>query len=394
MPTSATERLTEAVDMLVSEDPHDLPDPLLLEDTEVLLRELRRLDGVLARRLHVIDARDATTAYYARTTKNWLIEDQQLSRPDAGARMAVARTYPTRPAIVGAMLAGDASLDHAKTIAAFVPKLPDPDARDHAEKLLLEAAKDTDPTTMAAGLRQLADRLCLNETAEQRAVRAREGRYLTFTDTIGRMVHLDGMLDPAAAAILRKAIDSLSQRAGEIDERTPAQRRADALVDLARLAMNHGQLPDTAGEPTQVTVTVRLSDLRRDLAPGDSAEASIDDVAITPNTGRMHACDAAIIPAVLGTESEVLDLGRSTRTWTRAQRKAAKIRAGSRCEAPKCQATLDRCDLHHEHHWAHGGATDLNNGIYLCTYHHWLVHHTAWVITRNKTTGQVEIRRT
>ncbi|MGN6472390.1 MAG: DUF222 domain-containing protein, partial [Mycobacteriales bacterium] len=241
------EEFEQLIDVFAAQDPHDLSDGELLVGTETLLRERRRLDGVIARRLQVLDVRDVTTNECGRSTKAWLVEEQFLSRPDAGARMAVARSYPSRPAVVEAMLAGGASLDHAKTIVAFLPKLPDPDARDHAAKLLLEAAKDTDPTTMTAGLRQLADQLCLNETAEERAVRAHEGRYLTFTDTIDRMVHLDGMLDAPDAAILRKAIDSLAQRAGEIDERSLTQRKADGLIELARRALNRGQLPDTAG---------------------------------------------------------------------------------------------------------------------------------------------------
>jgi hypothetical protein len=394
MLTAATQAVVDGIDALAEQDPHALPDGLLLEDTETLLAERRRLDGLIARRVQVIDARDATTEFYARSTKNWLVEDLHLSRADAGALTALARSSVTRPAILDAVVAGEASLDHAATIVGFLAKLPDPDARDHAEKLLLEAAKDTDPSTMAAGLRQLADHLCLDETAEQRAVRRHEGRYLTFTDTIDGMVRVDGMVDAPFGKILKKAVDALAGKAGDLDERTPGQRRADALVDLARSAMNRGALPDTAGEPTQATVLVPLTDLQRDLAPGETADATVDGTPITPNTARMLACDAGIIPAVLGGDSEILDLGRATRTWTRAQRKAAKIRAHGHCEAPRCQASIDRCDLHHEDHWAHGGRTDLANGIYLCTYHHWLVHHTHWVITRNKTTGQVEIRRT
>lgn len=171
------------------------------------------------------------------------------------------------------------------------------DARDHAEKLLLEAAKDSDPTTMTAGLRQLADQLCLNETAEQRAIRAHEGRYLTFTETIDGMIRLDGMVDAPFGKILMKAVDSLAAKAGDIDERTPIQRRADAMIELATLAMNRGQLPDTAGEPTQITVLVPLVDLERELGLGETGEATLDGTPITPNTARMLACDAGIIPA-------------------------------------------------------------------------------------------------
>jgi hypothetical protein len=390
---TATHAFTGAVDALVAQDPHDLPDAALTESTAALLREKRRIDGILARRLQVMDARDATTAECGRSTRAWLVEEQLLSRPDAGARMQVARTYVTRPGIVEAMLTGDITHDHAKLIAGFVPKLPDLDARDEAEKLLLEAARFTDPTTLAKGLRELADRLCLNETAEERAERKRSDCFLSFRDTIDQMVHLEGMLDRVGASLLRKALYPLAVKAGLVDERSPQQRHADALVELARMAMNSGDLPETAGEPTQALVTTTLADLIRQLLPGDTSESTLDGEPITPNTARMLTCDAGIIPAVLGGPSEVLDLGRTTRTWTRAQRKAAKHRANGHCEAPKCQAGIQRCDLHHEHHWARGGKSDLTNAIYLCTYHHWLTHHTDWAISRDKD-GRVEMQRT
>jgi hypothetical protein len=182
-------------------------------------------------------------------------------------------------------------------------------------------------------------------------------------------------------------------KAGEHDDRTPKQRQADALTELARLAMNRGELPDTAGEPTQVTVTTDLAGLIRQMLAGETSAATLDGTPITANTARMFACDAGIIPAVMGGTSEILDLGRSTRTWSRAQRKAAKLRAKGHCESPGCQASIDRCDLHHENHWAHGGRSDLSNAIYLCSYHHWLVHHTNWEIARTRD-GTVEIRRT
>jgi hypothetical protein len=222
----ATQQLTDTVDCLLAQDPHDLPDALLTESTAALLREKRRLDGILARRLQVLDTRDATTAECGRSTRAWLVEEQLLSGPDASARLKVARTYATRPGIVDAMRDGDINQDHAKLIVAFLPQLPDPDQRDEAEKLLLEAARFTDPTTLGKGLRELGDRLCLNESAEERRERKRSGRYLSFKDTIDEMVHVDGMLDRVGAAILRKALYPLALKAGVVDERSPpaAQR--------------------------------------------------------------------------------------------------------------------------------------------------------------------------
>jgi hypothetical protein len=107
----------------------------------------------------------------------------------------------------------------------------------------------------------------------------------------------------------------------------------------------------------------------------------------------MLACDAGIIPAVLGGASEVLDLGRKQRTWTTAQRRAARLRDGG-CTWPRCQATLESCDLHHEQYWARDhGKTDLGNSLHICHFHHWLVHHTPWTIKRNHA-AQIEVSRT
>ncbi|HEX3900059.1 MAG TPA: DUF222 domain-containing protein, partial [Mycobacteriales bacterium] len=284
-----TQDLAEVIARLVSDDAHSLPDSLLVESTGMLLTLRRRLDGVLARRLQVIDVRDATTSECGRSTRAWMVEDHQLSQADACSRLQVARSYPTRPAIVEAMLAGEATQDQAKVITSFLPKLPTAEARDHAEKELLDVARYADPTLMARGLRELADKLCLNESAEERAVRRREGRYLNFTDTIDEMVRVDGMLDRVGAAILRKALYPLALKAGEVDERTPPKRNADALVELATLAMNAGQLPETAGEPTQVTVLTHLSDLIAQLEAGDTCYAFLEGVAVTPNTARMLA---------------------------------------------------------------------------------------------------------
>ena len=97
----------------------------------------------------------------------------------------------------------------------------------------------------------------------------------------------------------------------------------------------------------------------------------------------MIACDAQIIPAVLGGHSEVLDLGRSTRTWTRAQRRALRLEDRG-CRWPGCQAPLHRCRIHHEQHWVQDhGPTDKTNGIHLCPFHHWTVHHTRWRIHKD-----------
>jgi hypothetical protein len=392
MNVGAVEVLETAVEALANTDRHSLPDSLLLERHERLIRAMRRLDAIRNDDLQLIDRRQATTAECAKSTRSWMVENQQVSPHEADARMRVARASVTRPAIGEAMATGDVSLRHAELIVDFLPKL-DGEAREVAERELLKAARDVDPATLRRGLQELQDRLCLNETAEERAVRRHEGRWLRWVETIDGMVRLEGMFAAEHATVIRTALAPLSERAGEQDERHIGQRRADGLVELAHAAMDSGRLPDTAGEPTQIVIVTDSADLTRKVQAGEGARSTLNGTPITPNTLRMHACDAGIIPAVMNGASEVLDLGRTRRTWSLAQRRAARLRARGHCEAPGCQAPVGRCQLHHSHYWEHGGTTGLDNAIYLCRQHHWLEHHTSWHFTRNRD-GTVEVRRT
>jgi hypothetical protein len=103
-------------------------------------------------------------------------------------------------------------------------------------------------------------------------------------------------------------------------------------------------------------------------------------VPLTPAELRLLACDAGIIPAVLDSPSQVLDLGRATRNWTIAQRRALAIRDRG-CVAPGCDYAPGACDGHHSViTWAEGGPTDLDNGALLCDFHHHQVHRQGWQV--------------
>ena len=83
---------------------------------------------------------------------------------------------------------------------------------------------------------------------------------------------------------------------------------------------------------------------------------------------------------MLGGPSQVLDLGRSTRVWNRAQRRAAALRDRG-CTAPGCDRPPAACQLHHARHWIDGGPTDLTNAALLCGFHHRMVHRQGWTVT-------------
>jgi hypothetical protein len=91
------------------------------------------------------------------------------------------------------------------------------------------------------------------------------------------------------------------------------------------------------------------------------------------------ACCAGIIPAVLGTTGQVLDLGRERRLFTGAARRALVLRDGG-CAFAGCDRPPRWCDGHHILHWILGGRTDLANGVLLCSHHHRVIHEGEWLV--------------
>ncbi len=107
---------------------------------------------------------------------------------------------------------------------------------------------------------------------------------------------------------------------------------------------------------------------------------------------RRLACDAEVIPAVLGTLGEVLDVGRSQRLVTAAIWKALTLR-DRHCRFPGCRRMPLACDAHHLQHWADGGTTALDNLVLLCRAHHTLIHATPWQVRLNPLDRRPEFRR-
>jgi hypothetical protein len=91
------------------------------------------------------------------------------------------------------------------------------------------------------------------------------------------------------------------------------------------------------------------------------------------DTVRKLACDAGIIPVVLGGAGEILDVGREQRLFSKGQVRALWLRDGH-CSFPGCDAPAAWCDAHHLVHWIDGGLTDLGNAALLCGRHHTIVH--------------------
>ncbi|NWL09701.1 HNH endonuclease, partial [Paenarthrobacter nitroguajacolicus] len=132
------------------------------------------------------------------------------------------------------------------------------------------------------------------------------------------------------------------------DRRSRAQKLLDGLVGACALAMTTGKLPSNGGLRPQLTVTIDHHDLFEQV--NDHQRLSTGTATFTgpihPNTIRKIACDADIIPVLLGTDSRVLDIGRTTRIFPPHIRKAITARDGG-CAFPDCTIPAPWCEAHH-----------------------------------------------
>uniref|UniRef100_UPI003F539207 HNH endonuclease signature motif containing protein n=1 Tax=Nocardioides sp. BYT-33-1 TaxID=3416952 RepID=UPI003F539207 len=165
------------------------------------------------------------------------------------------------------------------------------------------------------------------------------------------------------------------------DPREAGARLWDALVDACHRLANSDDLPRDHGTRPRVMVLIDQQSLRQQVIDAGLAREGQTPTGarLSATAVRRMACDAEIIPTVLGTESQVLDVGRTHRLVTPALW-TALIARDRHCAFPGCTRMPLACDAHHITHWADGGPTALSNLVMLCRHHHTLIHQTPWIV--------------
>jgi hypothetical protein len=182
-------------------------------------------------------------------------------------------------------------------------------------------------------------------------------------------------LDTEGKATLEAALGPLSAPRptdGERDLRGADQRRGDALITLVRRAVGAADGVPTAAK-AQLFVTIDYTQLKDSLGAGTTLGGLDAGTLLAPETVRRIACDAALLPVVLGGDGQVLDYGRARRLFTTGQTRRLWLRDGG-CTYPGCSMPPQWTDAHHLVHWTDGGPTDLMNAALLCERHHTIVH--------------------
>ena len=231
-----------------------------------------------------------------------------------------------------------------------------------------------------------------------------------------RGLRIGGFLTGEHAELLQVLVDAGAKPrrtpSGELDVRTLGQRRADAFCTVLRAAAaTNGELPAHGGIKPQLSITIPYDDLTAAVFLPSAIGANLSETPAsfvagragtavrgehrTSNrrSGRMVfgeplpaaearriACDAGIIPIVLGGESQPLDVGREERLVTPSIRRALIARDDG-CVIPGCGAPPGHCDAHHLIHWADGGQTSLDNLALVCPTHHRAIHRGTWHVS-------------
>lgn len=217
------------------------------------------------------------------------------------------------------------------------------------------------------------------EVLERDESRGQRGRSLHSLPWRSGMTEYRFVVEPEAAAIVDAAVSALSApdpEDGTPDLRSAARRRADALLQIIQRGVSApGKTPRT--EKAQVMVTIGYDELCEQIR---GAGVTMTGQVLSPETVRRIACDAAIIPAVLGSDGQIIEIGHLSRLFKIWQLWIMWLRDGG-CSYPGCTIPPQWCHAHHIKHWINGGRTDVSNGALLCQRHHTHVHQRGLTAT-------------
>ncbi len=425
------------IDAMVDGPVWSLSDAGLLEFLQDCSAVLTRLAAFRLQIVAEVHGRGLARRVGASGTVALLRERLRVRAADANRLVDVAVAVDGPLAATGKRLAaGEISVEQAQVIVAGMRSLPATatvDVRRRAEAFLLRQADEFDPTALARLARHLRETLAWADASPGGdppdpapdsgseggdSARGEPGdggagsdgggdgqpggpddaeaagggaevaggedpagrRKLWISELPDGMTRISGELDPEAAALLRTALDPLAAPRpavdGALDPRSPARRRADALVDLLTRTLDAAVLPVGGGVRPHLAVTVPwLTLLGRSGVPATTVWGQ----PLPREVLRRLACDASVSRIILDPAGVPLDVGRSQRTVTADIRRALVARDNG-CAFPHCDRPAGWTEAHHIRHWIDGGHTSLDNCVLLCGHHHRVIHHQGWTV--------------
>ncbi|MBD8868877.1 HNH endonuclease signature motif containing protein [Nocardioides donggukensis] len=362
-------------------------------------RALRRMEAVKLRLVAAAAGSSVAADAGCASTGAWLARTTRTGTAAAAREARLAADLDRGlPATRADLDRGGISAQHAGVIAQAVSRLPaglDPVRVAAVEARLVDQARRVDPAQLRilarralAAVEEDRARVDAHEDAqlgeEERAAAARSRLTLHDNDDGTLSGHFTVPL--VAGTVLKKILDALTspRRAATGESQAgPGASEAGAGVNgvgvrdwahergLAFAQLLETLPTDRLSSKTAATVVVTLD---AETLRGQARAAGLDtgDL-VSAGQARRLACQASIVPAVLGGRSQPLDLGRSRRFFSQTQRLAGAT-VHTSCAGHDCQVPYAWCELHHAHPWARGGRTDLADMVPLCGFHHHRIH--------------------
>ena len=375
----------------------DQSGPALAEAVQTLTRLRHQFDALDAMVTSAFDASKEHTVEGHATAAAYLVQRCGERPATAKRRTRVARALRTMPQAAEALAAGEISLDRVDLLARTrVPSLSDDFVR-HEERLV-GLARQLHYDDFVRALRYWAD-IRDTDDADRRIRKQDEQRQVNLSDTFEGMGRLDGWLTPIAHRIVASELERLEKKLWEDDWaeardrmgdaatrddliRTPAQRRHDALVEMAM----RSRAADGSAVPTWV-LNIKMdagtfaTQLERhaaevlgedpELIPyPDERECELDDGTIlTPSQAIALGVGNFVRRLVIGPDDELINLGREQRFFLGPLRDALKLVVARCTHRFGCDVPSRWCEIDHRLAWIDGGRTDAVNGGPLCKRH-------------------------
>jgi hypothetical protein len=278
--------------------------------------------------------------------------------------IAAAHALADLPHVSQAFSYGDLGIDKAVELTRF--------ATSETERDLIRWAKQVS----CGAIRHKADLACQSIQEVKEAEKSRTLSWWYFDEN--RRFGLQAELPAADGAVVQKALERLAESIpvtpGEEDPCFADARRADALVALCSTRIAGDADPDRA----TVVVHAQLDE----IVSGDGGAEIEGGPVIHPETARRLLCEARVQTVIEDPSGQVVGLGRMSREpspWMIRQLRYRDVE----CRFPGCGARQFTV-AHHIRWWEHGGRTDLDNLLLVCTFHHKLVHEYGWAVRRVK----------
>jgi len=349
------------------------------EELAGLQRELRGLaDQVELLGVRALAAMDRCGGYRAdgaADLTSWMVSNLHISPEAAQDRVTVARALDVLPATAELLEHSDLNFEQVAVVARWAHKVrPEDTAR--VEGMVLAKALTTDAGQLrrhAAAAVAEVDR----EALSRDAARARERRSFNIRDDVEGTAQVSGNLTSELAAMLRAGMEPFMAPAGADDPRSPAQRRHDALLELARRGVDGGRPGER--RPKQLVVVAPLSAMRGEGGPPALLQGLVP---LSQEELSEIACDSALSVVLKDAKGNIAFAGKAARTFSPAKRRAMVARQAT-CAFKDCGQPAIDCDGHHIVEHCLGGSTTVEDDAPLCVVHHPFVHRDGWWVGKD-----------